>query len=63
MMHCIDDFPRVIKLMTLGNKVSSSIAVCDARIMTVCFHNNQCQSRFMTRNGLFASLVVVFLVL
>jgi hypothetical protein len=31
MTHYIDDFPRVIKLMTLGNKVSALIAVCDAR--------------------------------
>jgi hypothetical protein len=41
MMHCTDDFPRVIKLMTSRNKVSSLIAVCDARLMTESFRNNR----------------------
>jgi hypothetical protein len=41
MTHCIDDFSRVIKLMTPRNKVSSLIAVCDTRLMTECFCNNR----------------------
>jgi hypothetical protein len=41
MTHCIDNFPRVIKLMTPRNKVSSLIAVCDARLMTEHFRNNR----------------------
>jgi hypothetical protein len=41
MTHCIYDFPRVIKLMTLRNKVSSLIAGCDARLMMERFRNNR----------------------
>jgi hypothetical protein len=40
MMICIDDFARVIKLMTPRNKVSSLIAAFDARLMKVGFRNN-----------------------
>jgi hypothetical protein len=62
MTHCIDEFPRVIKLRTPRNKISSSIAGCDARLMTEHFRNNRCDlSRFMMRNDLFSSLVGVFL--
>jgi hypothetical protein len=41
MTLCIDDFPRVINLMTLWNKVSSLIVVCDAYLMTERFCNNR----------------------
>jgi hypothetical protein len=40
MTYCINDFPRVIKLMVPQNKVSLLVMVCDAQLLTEHFCNN-----------------------